>query len=95
MTDKEAGLEFNQKMDAVSVQGVWLPFPSVAVQTGRGHVAAGILRSLIESESKEHRKGKRRETKKDRVSRLMKQVEVKMIEMDNDEEVVMLFVVKK
>lgn len=92
ITLKEHGFEIQVKNDAVSITGVWLPFPSGVVQTGRGLYAAGLLLHLMQKERDEEEKGKkaRKETPHEKGQRLLDEVMARIVRDDADDLAVVL-----
>lgn len=85
---KENRMIIHRKMDAISLQGVWLDFPGVSTH---GHLkyAAGLYLQLIQEERRKKKKHPS-ETAKEMRTRLLKEVEKRIIEQDENELVLLL-----
>jgi hypothetical protein len=88
---KEDRMQFFTKMDCVNLQGVWPTFPQTSAVAGHLHWAAGIYRSMVEeeAEARRRREGERRPTPREVRISLLKEVERRIVERDDDD----LFVV--
>lgn len=82
---KEDAMQIHLKMDAVNLQGIWLNFPGVA-RSGNASFAAGIYLQLLREEQEKSKKKKRRkETHKQMRDRLLREVEKRIVQRDDDD----------
>lgn len=89
----EDRLVISTKMDATVGTGVWLNFPTIAAGGSHGKIAAGrIYYELLQAEEyyRSKKKKKRKETAKEMRTRLLKEVEKRIIQKNNDELVLLL-----
>ena len=90
MIDYEAKIidGYEVKMDAVSLQGVWLNFPQAAA-SGRLTFAAGYYLWLQKEEEERRRKKPKGETPAQQRRRLVDEVEARIVRDDQDDLFVM------
>ena len=78
-------------MDAVTLTGVWLNFPGIRTQA-HVKVAAGLYNVLMNEERRRREKMKNRpktETPRETRFRLLREIERRIVERDNDDMVVL------
>ncbi len=81
----EQRLEFQTKMDAVSLTGVWLPFPKTTTPATHGRVWwAGIYHQLLEEEARKRGTPAARLPNKVRAT-LLDEVVRRITEADDDD----------